>query len=121
MKANPPSDVGGVDANYQKEEAEALKEFIGHRCETKVGGKRGEVKFVGKAPHTKEKGYWVGIQLDSMEGDWPNSTMSAMAKAKGGHQFFKCNDNFGLFVRPNDVNVGDYPEIDKKIDDQDVI
>jgi len=27
-------------------------------------------------------------------------------------QYFTCPDKYGLFMRPNKINVGDYPELD---------
>ena len=39
---------------------------VGQRCEVVVGGRRGEVKFVGKVK-AKGAGYWVGLLLDDPE------------------------------------------------------
>lgn len=36
---------------------------IGDRCEVEPGGKRGVIKFVGKA-ETVAPGFWVGIHYD---------------------------------------------------------
>lgn len=40
---------------------------VGDRCEVDPGGKRGEVKFVGKA-ESLAAGYWVGVQYDEPVG-----------------------------------------------------
>ena len=115
MNPNFKSYLGEVDKDHQQEEANAIS--VGQRCETKVGGKRGEVKYVGRV-QGKEKGYWVGVKLDEPTGDCNGSAMSAK---QGAHQYFECGDKFGLFVRPADLNVGDYPEIDEFDSDNDMI
>ena len=67
FKANPDLKAKSQSLNdHQKEEADIIK--VGDRCETCVGAKRGEVKYVGKVDGL-EKGYWVGIQLDEPIGD----------------------------------------------------
>lgn len=40
---------------------------VGDRCEVDPGGKRGEVKFVGKVD-TLAAGYWIGVQYDEPVG-----------------------------------------------------
>merc|ERR1712146_860924 len=104
LENNPnfKSYLGQADADEQKEEAASIE--VGNRCETVVGAKRGEVKYVGKVTGL-ERGYWVGIKLDEPTGD--NN-----GKVKG-KQIFECDPRFGLFVRPKDVKVGDYPELDE--------
>ena len=49
--------MGEVTKDYQLEESKLIT--VGNRCEA-VGGKRGEVKYVGKVAGL-EKGYWAGI------------------------------------------------------------
>lgn len=112
LETNPnfKSYLGQADADEQKEEASKIE--VGNRCETVVGGKRGEVKYVGKVAGL-ERGYWVGVQLDEPTGD-------TNGKVKG-KVIFECPDNFGLFVRPKDLNVGDYPELDEFDMDDDMI
>jgi tubulin-folding cofactor B len=34
----------------------------------------------------------------------------------GDTEFFKCGKNYGVFVRPNKVEMGDFPELD--LDDE---
>jgi len=107
MKANQES----VYVDFQKEESEAIS--VGQRCETKIGQRRGEVKYVGKVVGLGA-GYWVGVCLDEPTGD--NDGKIA------GKQIFECpGPKFGIFVRPCDLNVGDYPEIDPFDADEDEI
>ena len=78
---------------------------VGQRCEAELGDgskRRGEVKYVGKVDGTK--GWWVGIQLDEA---WGKNNGSLKGKV-----YFTCEDNYGIFCRPNKVEVGDFPEID---------
>lgn len=81
-----------IVADYQKEEADAIK--VGDRCQTIVGNKRGEVMFVGKVTQL-DNGYWVGIKLDDPIGDC-NGIIQ-------GYEYFHCDPNHGLFVRPKDI------------------
>ena len=69
--------------------------------------------YVGKVPGL-EKGFWVGIRLDEPTGD----EYSGKVKQK---VYFECSNKFGLFVRPADIKVGDYPERDEFDEDDDMI
>ncbi|EOD15772.1 hypothetical protein EMIHUDRAFT_76170, partial [Emiliania huxleyi CCMP1516] len=48
-----------------KELAERIT--VGDRCEVTLGGKRGEVRYVGKIPAIAA-GWWVGVQYDEPVG-----------------------------------------------------
>ena len=111
LKANPnfKSYVGQVDKDHQKEEAAAIE--TGMRCEA-VGGRRGEVKYVGKVAGL-ERGYWVGVKLDEPSGDSDGKVKDKV--------IFEVPAKFGLFVRPADLKVGDYPEIDEFDMDDDML
>lgn len=65
VNPNFKSYVGEIDKDHQLEESKLIQ--VGNRCEA-VGGKRGEVKYVGKVSGLA-KGYWAGIQLDEPTGD----------------------------------------------------
>lgn len=58
-------------------------------------------------------GYWVGVKLDEPTGN-SNGTVK-------GKQLFECPDKFGIFVRPNECTVGDFPPIDDFDSDLDEI
>eukprot|EP00242_Pyramimonas_sp_CCMP2087_P017712 CAMPEP_0198210814 /NCGR_PEP_ID=MMETSP1445-20131203/22460_1 /TAXON_ID=36898 /ORGANISM="Pyramimonas sp., Strain CCMP2087" /LENGTH=286 /DNA_ID=CAMNT_0043884969 /DNA_START=117 /DNA_END=977 /DNA_ORIENTATION=+ len=97
----PPEPV--MDPDHMAEFAAGME--VGLRCEVNPGGKRGEVKFVGKAEKGLPLGYWVGVQFDE-----PVGKNNGTAK---GVKYFECAENYGSMLRPNMVDVGDYPEIDE--------
>ena len=107
MKANGDSAYD----DFQKDEAAAIT--VGARCQVKLGNRRGEVKFVGKVKGLGA-GHWLGILLDDPEGDSDGKI--------AGKQIFECPANkFGIFVRPMEADVGDYPPIDDFDEDLDEI
>jgi tubulin-folding cofactor B len=66
------------------------------------GDTRGRIAYVGFLEG--KEGYFVGVELDE-----------PLGKNKGdymGKQLFDCQPSRGLFLRPDQVLVGDYPELD---------
>jgi tubulin-folding cofactor B len=90
-----------TDDEHLADLAAAMK--VGDRCEVNPGGKRGEVKFLGKIPAIAP-GWWVGVLYDE-----PVGKNDGTCKGK---RYFECPPNFGGFLRPDKVTVGDYPELD---------
>lgn len=95
--------VAKIPADFQKEEADQVS--VGMRCESNIGQRRGEVKFVGKVPELAP-GYWIGVQLDEPTGD-------SDGKVKG-KQYFEVpgGSKFGIFLRPKDARFGEFPPLD---------
>jgi len=84
---------------------------VGDRCEVTVGGKRGVVQYVGKIPQIAP-GWWVGVQYDEPVGK-NDGTIK-------GKRYFECPPKYGGFLRPDKLQVGDYPELDDLFtDDED--
>jgi len=80
---------------------------LGSRCEVDTGDvglkKRGAVRFVGPTKFAP-KGIWVGVEYDEPLGRNDGSVQ--------GERYFTCRPSYGAFVRPDKVNVGDYPAVD---------
>ncbi|KAI0519685.1 hypothetical protein KFK09_007140 [Dendrobium nobile] len=87
--------------NYVDDLCKSIK--VGDRCEVEPGEKRGVVKFVGKVEN-RGPGFWIGIQLDE-----PLGKHDGMVNGK---RYFECLPQHGIFLRPEKVKVGDYPERD---------
>lgn len=79
---------------------------IGNRCEVKLkaGTQRGSVKFIGETAF-KEDVLWIGVQLDEPFGKNNGSVE--------GRVYFSCPNKYGVFARPDTVEIGDFPEKDE--------
>merc|ERR1739845_153787 len=78
-----------------------------------LNGLLGEVKYVGKIPEIGQ-GYFVGVELDEPKGHG-NGIMK-------GVMYWECEENKGLFLRPDKIKVGNYPKPsgDKGSSDEDI-
>jgi len=104
----PPPPAPITDEEHLAEEAGKMK--VGDRCEVTLGGKRGEVKYVGKISQIAP-GWWIGVQYDEPVGKNDGSIK--------GKRYFECPPKYGGFLRPDKLSVGDYPEDDSWMDDDD--
>ncbi|XP_023325807.1 tubulin-folding cofactor B [Eurytemora carolleeae] len=92
--------------NQELEEEKRIESgglVVDARCEVRVPGqlpKRGAIRFVGKVHF--QPGWWVGVQYDEPTGKNDGSV--------GGKRYFTCTAKYGGFVKPNTVEVGDFPE-----------
>lgn len=78
------------------------------RCMVQPGARRGVVMFKGEIQNLGQGGYWVGVQFDEPVGK-TNGTVK-------GKTYFTCQDKYGAFVRPQNVQTGDFPELDPLYD-----
>lgn len=113
MKADPnfvpePAKEPITDDDHLSDLAAQMK--VGDRCEVTLGGKRGTVQYIGRIPSIAP-GYWVGVQYDEPVGKNDGTVK--------GSRYFECPPKYGGFVRPDKLQVGDYPEIDDLFDSED--
>lgn len=75
--------------------------------------RRGTVRFVGSIPSLPGllDAPWIGIALDEPFGK-NDGTVNA-------ERYFQCEPNRGVFVRPERVVVGDFPELGLDDEDED--
>ncbi|KAI0091545.1 CAP Gly-rich domain-containing protein [Irpex rosettiformis] len=89
---------------------------IGSRCEVETAEpgfhKRGTVRFVGPTKFGNGEGVWVGIEYDEPIGKNDGSVQ--------GEKYFTCKPNFGVFVRPDRVTIGDFPVEEIDFDDEEM-
>lgn len=72
--------------------------------------RRGTVKYIGTVSEIPGLGAWIGIALDEPTGKNNGSIKGAT--------YFECPTNCGVFVRPERVEMGDFPALDD-FDDED--
>ena len=94
--------VGGHEATARERGLE-----VGKRC--RIGGedeRRGEVGYLGSVEQIPGTGgWWVGVRLDEPVGKNDGSV--------GGTKYFDAKGSKrGVFVRPERVEVGDFPALD---------
>ncbi|ORC92634.1 putative tubulin-specific chaperone [Trypanosoma theileri] len=87
-----------LNEDSYKEKAETMK--VGDRCMCQPGDRLGTVRYVGRVALLKP-GYWIGVEFDEPVGKGDGSVK--------GTRVFQCQPNYGGFLRPDQVEVGDYP------------
>lgn len=93
----------------EKQKAELCT--LGSRCQVTVKGcptRRGTVMYNG--PLEGKPGIFIGIKYDEPLGKNDGSVE--------GRRYFVCSPNYGGFVSPLAVEVGDFPEEDFNLDDE---
>ena len=81
----------------------ALTMQVGQRCQLENGA-RGEIRFIGRALEVGY-GYFIGIELDEPTPLGGDGTLDGM------HYFFSTPGK-AIFIRPNKVEVGEFPKIE---------
>jgi tubulin-folding cofactor B len=97
----------------QMEEEKKLAEStpIGSRCKVTVSNapsRLGSVMYTG--PVETLPGFWIGVKYDEPLGK-NNGTFK-------GKTYFECPDNYGAFVKPQNVECGDFPEEDYDLNEE---
>ncbi|KAI6815218.1 hypothetical protein KC332_g11213 [Hortaea werneckii] len=108
----PSIEESKVAASYA--EVSARNIAVGKRCRllpADSDARRGEVAFVGDVGEIPGGvGAWVGVRLDEPTGKNDGSVK--------GTRYFECGGgNCGVFVRPERVEVGDFPVLDEFADE----
>lgn len=113
--------LGRFDPSFHEQKSLAQKQneelaqhiAVGSRCRVIniEGERRGAVKFVGKIDQLDQgENVWVGIEFDEPVGR--NDGLI------GAYKVFECRQNHGSFVKPKQVEVGDFPELDPFASDE---
>jgi len=95
----------------QEEKRHAELCTIGSRCQVTVAGqptRRGTIMYNG--PLDGKKGTYIGVKYDEPLGKNNGSIK--------GKVYFVCEPNYGGFVLPTAVEVGDFPEETFDLDDE---
>ncbi|KAF8544490.1 CAP Gly-rich domain-containing protein [Trichophaea hybrida] len=96
-------DVQDLEHRWNEVNSKGIE--VGKRCRVGgEGGRRGTVRFVGVVPEIPNGGLWVGFESDEPTGKNDGSV--------AGKSYFSCKPKHGSFVRPERVEVGDFPEVD---------
>ena len=75
--------------------------------------RRGTVAYVGEVPEiAHQHGIWVGVILDEPLGKNDGSV--------GGKRYFKSKENFGVFVRPDRIEVGHFEALEDLEESEDM-
>jgi tubulin-specific chaperone B len=99
-----------VEASYREVQQRGIEQ--GKRCRLlpEDDARRGTVMFVGDVPEIPGGvGAWVGVKLDEPTGKNDGSVK--------GQRYFECGANYGVFVRPERVEIGDFPVLDEFADE----
>lgn len=98
MRARGIEPPPALDENSFEQEASAI--HVGDRCECRPGDRLGTVRYVGRLAALKP-GYWIGVEFDEPVGKSDGTVK--------GVRVFTCNQNYGGFLRPSEVTIGDFP------------
>lgn len=85
----------------EKKAVESMQ--VNARCQVKIPGaatRLGTVMYLGEL--AGKPGYFVGIKYDEPLGKNDGSV--------DGKRYFQCGPNYGGFVKPEFITVGDFPE-----------
>ncbi|KAK3705797.1 hypothetical protein LTR37_013104 [Vermiconidia calcicola] len=98
-----------INASYREVEERRIKVDARCRLLPDSDHRRGAVRFIGDVGEIPGVGAWIGVELDEPTGKNDGSVKGA--------RYFVCKSNCGAFVRPERVEVGDFPVLNELADD----
>lgn len=120
--ARSPSEMAEERRATDSEAIRSKGVEVGKRC--RVGGedtRRGTVRYVGEIEGLggeREAGcIWVGIELDEPLGRNDGTVKVEVDGKQEMRRVFECQNKFGVFARPEKLEVGDWPPLDDLDDD----
>ena len=89
------------------------------------------MRFFGKTKFAKGEGVWVGIEYDEPMGKNDGSSVTFLFPSQSiakeylppsiqSERYFTCRPNYGVFVRPEKVQIGDFPVEEIDLDDEEM-
>lgn len=81
------------------------------RCKVVPGDRLGTVRYVGVVPEIHQSAFWVGVEFDEPTGKNDGTIQ--------GKRYFDCKPNYGSFLKPSMVEIGDFAVQDEFDDDDD--
>lgn len=112
--------------NKDEHDIQAKNITVGNRCRVgKDDGRRGAVRFIGPVKGLggeREAGcVWIGVELDEPVGRNDGTVKVEVGDGRPEtKRLFQCQDKFGILVRPEKVEVGDWPPLDDLDVDEDM-
>lgn len=115
--------LGRFDPKFDEEKLKRIEENttisssmkIGDRCRVLniEGERRGAVKFIGRIKQLDdEEQIWIGVEFDEPLGRNDGSI--------DGKKYFEAKPKHGSFLKPKQVEVGDFPEDDPFASDEEL-
>ncbi|CEP03430.1 CAP-Gly domain-containing protein [Plasmodiophora brassicae] len=98
----------------ERERQEAISKDLQVSSRCQLHGLRGSIEYVG--PMMGRTGPWVGVKLDEPAS---SATLKATDGSVAGHRYFDAQPGYGVFVRPDEVEQGNFPVKDLFDDDED--
>ncbi|KAH7393061.1 CAP Gly-rich domain-containing protein [Pyrenochaeta sp. MPI-SDFR-AT-0127] len=102
-------DAGSIEQQkIRASEREVEERGLSLSCRVRLlpesDARRGTVSYIGLVPEIPGIGSWVGVTLDE-----PTGKNDGTVKGK---RYFECGNNYGVFVRPERCEAGDFPPLD---------